>query len=166
MWPGTQPRVTCFCIDPLMHECLKTRPRGSPLTNPLEQAAFLQLVRLNNTPAAGCRYLCTAWLTAWPQRWPGIAVRPCVCCPTWGCSPSLCRVDRPGVAVRPCVVLSGIGLQSVPVSCCPAWGCSPSLCLLSGLGLQSVPVSCCPAWGCSPSLCRVVRLIHVLSAAG
>ena len=46
--PGAQPRVTCFCIDPLMNKYLKTRPRGSPLTNPLEQAAFLQLAVLRN----------------------------------------------------------------------------------------------------------------------
>jgi hypothetical protein len=76
MTPGARPRVTCFCIDPLMHEYLKTRPRGSPLTNPLEQAAFLQLVVLNNVPAAGRHCLCAAWLTAWPERWPGVAVRP------------------------------------------------------------------------------------------
>jgi len=74
---GAQPRVTCFCIDPLIHKYLKTRPRGSPLTNPLEQAAFLQLVVLHNTPAAGRHYLCAPWLTAWPQRWPGVA-----CCPS------------------------------------------------------------------------------------
>ena len=72
----SQPRVTCFCIDPLMHKYLKTRARGSPLTNPLEQAAFLQLVVLHNMPAAGRHYLCAPWLTAWPQRWPGFACGP------------------------------------------------------------------------------------------
>lgn len=74
--PGAQPRVTCFCIDPLMYKYLKTRPRGSPLTNPLEQTAFLQLVVLHSTPAAGRHYLCVPQLTAWPERWSGVACSP------------------------------------------------------------------------------------------
>ena len=74
--PGAQPRVTRFCIDPLMHKYLKTSPRGSPVTKPLEKAAFLQLVVLSNTPEAGRVYLSAPWPTPWSERWPGVAVRP------------------------------------------------------------------------------------------